>query len=208
MRTPQVTIPFVNQGSKEAMMTSGGDAITMTINGSRVGSTTSTVTLTGPRLYARTTASPYQARPFMLNTPIINPTNTTNATVDIADADAGYFEVGDACTFYDVSAGALSTETKVISAIGAAGSGGTGETLITFTGVWTTPPVATDRLCVADGTELSANAVVVLDDIEFDGSSNFLVNGYINGVFKAGKVNNTTYFDNTKAPNIQFVNMS
>lgn len=205
--TPNMTIPGVNQGGVEAMLSSDGVAIPITIDGTRLGSSTNKIKITAPHLYARTTASPHKARPFMLNAVIANPTNTTNATVDIPDADAVKFKVGDSCAYYNTTTGALSAETKVISAIGAAGSGGAGETLITFTGVWTTPPSAGHLLCVADGTQLSANVVVVLEDIEFDGKTDALANGYISGVFKKSLVGNATYFDNSKAQNIQLVDI-
>lgn len=204
--TPKMTVPNVNQGGAEATLVAG-DGLPITIDGTRLGSSTSKTKITAPYLYARATASPYKARPFLLNAAIADPTNVTNATVDIPDADAVKFKVGDSCTYYDVSAGGLHTETKAISAIGATGSGGAGQTTITFTGVWTTAPVATDLLCVADGTQLSANVVVVLEDVEFDGTNDALATGYINGGYKKSLVNNTTYFDNTKAPNIQLVDI-
>ncbi len=95
-----------------------------------------------------------------LRSALQNPTNTTNATLTIIDADALRFRAGDLCTYFDVSANALHTEAKTISAIGAAGSGGTGRTTITFTGTWTTPPVATDQLMIATLTILrSAKAL-------------------------------------------------
>lgn len=204
---PKTDNPFVSQGSKEAMLSSDAIGIPITIDGTRLGSSTSKTTVKAPYLYARKTASPHKAKPFMLNGAIADPTNTTNATVDVPDADAGKFKVGDTCTFYDVSTGLLSTETLVISAVGAAGSGGSGETLITFTGVWSTAPVATDRLCVADGTQLSANAMIVLADVEYDGTNDKPATGYINGIFKKSLVGNLTYFDNTKAPNIQLLDI-
>lgn len=204
--TPKMTVPNVNQGGAEATLVAG-DGISITIDGTRLGSSTSKTKITAPYLYARATASPYKARPFLLNAAIAAPTNTTNATVNIPDADAVKFKVGDSCTYYNVSTGGFSTETKVISAIGAAGSGGAGQTTITFTGVWTTAPVAGNLLCVADGTQLSANVVVVLEDVAFDGTNDALATGYINGVYNKSLVNNTTYFDNTKAPNIQLVDM-
>jgi len=87
-------------------------------------------------LYGYTTARPV----------IGNPTNTTDATVAILKADAEMFKIGDLCTYFDVSANALHTETKAISAIGAEDSGGVGKTTITFTGTWNAAPVAGDRL--------------------------------------------------------------
>ncbi len=85
-----------------------------------------------------------------------NPTNATNATVGIPDADAVKFKVGDLCTYFDISANALHTETKMISAIGVAGSGGTGQTTITFTGIWNTAPVIGDLLVFDAGQILAA----------------------------------------------------
>lgn len=81
---------------------------------------------------------------------IENPTNTTNATVQVADADAAKFKAGDVVTYYDVSANTLHSETKAIASVGAAGSGGTGKTLITFSGVWTVPPAVNDHLVRTD----------------------------------------------------------
>ncbi len=77
---------------------------------------------------------------------IQSPTNAGNATLTLTDADAKQFREGMACTYFDVSANALQAEAKVVSAVGAAGSGGAGRTRITFTGVWQTPPMAGDRL--------------------------------------------------------------
>jgi hypothetical protein len=88
---------------------------------------------------------------------IENPTNITNATVEVPDADAVMFKVGDVVTYYDVDADALHTETKTISSVGTAGSGGAGKTLITLSGVWTTPPVADDLLVKTDRNYNRAN---------------------------------------------------
>ena len=204
MLNPSMTIPYVNQGGRDAMIIKG-EAINITIDGVRLGAAGAKVKIRAPYLYARRTASPYKALPFQNNAAIANPTNVTNATVDIPDADAVKLRVGDVCTFVNQTTGVISSETKTISAIGAAGSGGAGETLVTFTGVWTTPPVAANLLVVADGTELSANVVVVLEDIEFDGSTDFAAAGYVTGGFKKDLVGNTTLFDNTKAQNIQLI---
>ena len=207
MQNPSMTVPYASQGGAEAMINQE-PGIPITIEGTRLGTVAAPVTLTGPRLYARRTASPYKALPLVNGTAIINPTNTTNATVDIADADAVKFRVGDLLTFYDVSTGLLSTETKTLDIIGAAGSGGTGETLLTFTGeVWSTPPVATDILVVADGAELSANVVLVQEDITFDGVNDIPSVGILDGTFNKGKVNNTTYFDNSKRQSLILINI-
>lgn len=194
---------YANQGGGEAQIGSEFTAIPVTIDGAR-----NNTTVTGPSLFARRTASPYDAVPFMNNTAIINPTNVTNATVDIADADAVKFKVGDLITYYDVSAGALHTETKTLDIIGAAGSGGAGETLLTMTGeVWTTAPVAGDLLVVADGAQLSANVIVVDESVAFDGATDFPSKGYVTGVFQKDKVGNTTYFDQSKNQALKLVDM-
>lgn len=204
---PKVSSVYTSQGGVECMIGERGKAIPITIDGSRLGSTSSKVTVNGPSLFARRTASPYKAIPFTNGTAIINPTNTTNATIDVADADAVKFRVGDVCKFYDISVGALDTQTKTISAIGASGSGGAGETLVTFTGVWTTAPVASDILVVSDGAEFSKNVVVVLEDVEFDGSTDVAAAGFINGQFVKGAVNNRTYFVQADNQAIQLVDM-
>jgi len=200
---PGVSTPLVEQGSDEAQIGERGTAIPITIDGSRLGASGAKVTLKAPYLYARRSTSPFKAVPYLNSTPIINPTNTTNATVDIADADAVKFAVGDVVTFYDVSTGLLSAEGLTIDIIGAAGSGGTGETLITFTGeTWSTPPVATDLLVVQDGAQLSANAVLVQKDLTFDGSTDFAASGYVKGTFLKSKVNNATYFAQASNQNL------
>lgn len=203
METPKVSNPYVSQGSKEAMLNGDASGIPMTIEGTRkVG------TVKGPSLFARKTAAPHKALPFMQAAAIINPTNTTNATIDVADADAIKFKVGDVVTFYDVSTGTLSAETSTIDIIGAAGSGGTGETLITFTGeVWSTPPEADDLLVLADGTQLSANVVVVLEDVTFDGVNDKIATGFYAGVFRKAAVENTTYFVEHENQNIKLIDI-
>ncbi|MBI5234465.1 MAG: hypothetical protein HY880_08935 [Deltaproteobacteria bacterium] len=193
-KTPRTSIPYVNQGGVECMIGERGISIPITIDGTRLGSASANVTVVGPSLFARRTASPFNAVPFSNGTLVINPTNTTNATMDIADADAVKFRVGDTITYYRISTSALHTETKVISAIGATGSGGAGETLVTLTGVWTTPPVANDFLVVADGAQLSKNVCVVLEDVIFDGSTGYVVAGFIDGKFVKSAIENKTYF--------------
>jgi Neuraminidase-like domain/Salmonella virulence plasmid 28.1kDa A protein len=94
--------------------------------------------------------------------PVIeNPTNITNATLTVPDADAAIFKVGNSVTYHDVSANALHTETKIISSIAPittdAGNP-TGKTLITLSGTWITPPAANgDLLVLADRTYNFAN---------------------------------------------------
>lgn len=207
MKNPSMASLYTNQGGREGMIGTDGVPISITIDGTRLGTLTTKTKITAPHLYARTTASPYKARPFMMNAAIANPTNTTNATVDIPDADAVKFKVGDSVGYFDVSAGNLHTESKTISAIGAAGSGGAGETLVTLTGVWTTPPVAADLLVVADGTHLSANVVVVVEDIDFDGTNDHASRAFVEGVFQKSKVGNTTLFDETKQQGIRLINL-
>lgn len=81
-----------------------------------------------------------------LSAPIQNPTNVGNATVSVANADAATLSNGMTCTYFVAGTSALSGESKRISAIGAADSGGAGQTTITFEGTWTSAPVAGDRL--------------------------------------------------------------
>lgn len=202
-----VTALYSNNGGVEAMIGDRGTAIPITIDGARLGSSSAKVTVKGPSLFARRSSSPYKAIPFTNGSLIKDPTNTTNATIDVADADAVKFQVGDVCTFYDVSAGALDSQTKTISAIGAAGSGGAGQTTITFTGVWTTAPAGDDILVVKDGAEQSSNVVVVLEDIEFDGATDFASVGYLSGTFLKAKVNNTTYFKQSENQVLKLVDM-
>ena len=92
--------------------------------------------------------------------PIAGATNTTNATVTIPDAAAARVSAGDPCTYLVTADGTLHGETRVVSAVGAPGSGGAGGTTITFEGVWTAPPVAGDLLVFdAAGALRSAKAL-------------------------------------------------
>ena len=79
-----------------------------------------------------------------------NNTNNTNATVVVPDSDASAFKPGATVTYYDVSNDVLHSEKKSILTIGQPGSGGgTGKTLITLSGLWTTaPPVEGDLLVI------------------------------------------------------------
>jgi Neuraminidase-like domain/Salmonella virulence plasmid 28.1kDa A protein len=93
--------------------------------------------------------------------PVIeNPTNDTNATMTVPDADAAIFKVGNSVTYQKISANAPHTETKIISSIAPittdAGNP-TGKTLITLSGTWTTPPADRDLLVLADRTYNFAN---------------------------------------------------
>lgn len=78
--------------------------------------------------------------------PIQNPTNVGNATVSVGNAAAAKLSNGMSCTYLVASTKALSGEFKRISTVGAADSGGAGQTTITFDGTWTSAPVAGDRL--------------------------------------------------------------
>lgn len=74
------------------------------------------------------------------------PTNVGNATVSVANGDAAKLAKGGLCTFFPPKISSLNGETKRISDIGAADSGGGGQTTITFVGTWKSAPVAGDRL--------------------------------------------------------------
>ena len=82
------------------------------------------------------------------------------ATLTIANAEAAAFGAGDWCTYFDTSANGLHNETKAILTIGGPGSGGPGQTKLTFEGKWTTPPEPGDRLVFDAPTTLrSAKAL-------------------------------------------------
>jgi peptidoglycan hydrolase-like protein with peptidoglycan-binding domain len=91
---------------------------------------------------------------------IQNPANVEHATLAVANDEAKKFREGLVCTYFDVSATALSAESKMISAIGTSDSGGAGQTIITCMGVWTVPPDAGDLLvCDALATLKSAKTL-------------------------------------------------
>jgi hypothetical protein len=100
--------------------------------------------------YAATVARETHVSELRPKPAIENPTNTTNATVEVPDADAIRFKVGDIVTYCGVDADALHSDTMTVFSVDAAGSGGAGKTLITLSGVWTTPPVADDLLVIAN----------------------------------------------------------
>ena len=83
---------------------------------------------------------------------------------------------------------------------------GAGVTLLTFTAeTWSTPPEAADLLVVVDGAQLSVNAVVILEDIEFDGSTDIASAGFINGQFVAAAVKRRDYFVQSENQVLQMV---
>jgi hypothetical protein len=200
---PGVGYPAANQGGSEAMIGRPGRSVPITIDGSdaRYGvSASDTEIQTGPRLYARKTATPFGALPFFSNAAMTDITNSTNFVCDVPDALARRFKVGDLVKFYDVSDGALDTGaltslTIDIVSVAGGGTAGAGFTRITCTGeVFTNTPATADLLVLADGTELSANVVVVAGDITFDGVKDFGSNGFIDGAFNQDLIENATYF--------------
>ncbi len=212
---PGVGTPYTNQGGKEASIGDRGVAIPMTINGAaaRYGTSTVDEVITGPHLYARETVSPYKALPFFSNGAMTDITNSTNFICDVPDSVAKRFAVGDFVKFYDVSATALDAGTltnltiDVVSAAGG-GTGGAGFTKITCTGeVFTNTPATADLLVLADGTELSANVVVVEGDITFDGVTDFSAPGYVSGVFNKSEVNNTDYYVAADNQNLELIDI-
>lgn len=211
MKTPGINIPFVSQGSREACLTSDVVGIPITISETRV-----TGTVKGPSLFARRTASPYKARPFRQVANITSYVAST-ATLDIPDVDAVKFAVGDSVGYWDVTAAfekpsgepeSLSAY-QVIDTIGAAGSGagGAGFTLITLVGAFATAPATGDKLYVTDGSHLSENVVVVLNDVTIDGTNDVIETGFIEGVFNKALVGNATYFEQSKNQKIQLVDI-
>lgn len=215
MEQPGMSVPYANQGGKAAMIGDPGTSIPVTIDGAsaRYGLAAAIESVKGPSLFARQSASPYKAMPFFSSAVMTDITNTTNFICDIPDALAQRFAVGDLVKFYDVSesgldAGALTSLTiDIISAAGG-GTAGAGFTKITCTAeVFTNTPATSDLLVLADGTELSNRVLVVLDDVDFDGSSDFNTAGYIDGAFQSDKVGNATYFVPSDKQELQLVEM-
>lgn len=207
---------YTNQGGVDAMIGDPGTSIPITVDGSsaRYGtSSADTEIASGPHLFARKSASPYDALPFFSNAAMTDITNSTNFVCDVPDALAKRFKVGDLVKFYDVSDGALDTgalTSLTIDIVSAAGGGtaGAGFTKITCTDeVFTNTPAASDLLVLADGTELSSRAMVVLDDVEFDGSTEFGGKGFTGGSFNASKVNNTDYFVQADNQHLQLLDI-
>lgn len=112
---------------------------------------------------------------------IQNPTNAGHATLTIANDAAGKFRAGLACTYFDVSANALSTESKTISTIGASDSGGAGQTIITFAGVWAARPNADDLLvCHASAMLSSAKTLSRQLGVTYKEIAEIVQTGFVN----------------------------
>ena len=114
--------------------------------------------------------------------PVIqNPTNVQHAALTVANGDSQQFRPGFVCTYFDVSANALSLETRNIATIGPPNSGGAGQTLITFTGVWTAAPEAGDRLvCSAAAMLKSAKTLARRLDVTYHQIAEIVQSGFIN----------------------------
>lgn len=76
------------------------------------------------------------------------PTNVGQATVDVANSEAGRLQTGLSVTYRSARNTTLSGEWRRITVIGAADSGGPGWSRITFVGTWAAPPAAGDLLVV------------------------------------------------------------
>ena len=112
---------------------------------------------------------------------IQNPTNAGHATLTVANADAKKFREGLACTYFDVSANALSAESKTISTIGASDSGGGGRTIITFIGVWIARPNANDLLvCHASAMLSSAKTLSRRLGVTYKEIAEIVQTGFVN----------------------------
>lgn len=81
-----------------------------------------------------------------LRAAIQSPTNGSEASVSLADAEVSGLTPGMACGYFDVSANADAGEVNKLAAVGAPGSGGAGRTKLVFAGAWTAAPVAGDLL--------------------------------------------------------------
>jgi hypothetical protein len=112
---------------------------------------------------------------------IQNPTNAGHATLTVANADATKFRPGLICGYFDVSAGAPSAESKVITSVGAPDSGGAGRTLLTFSGVWVTAPDAGDLLVSdAAGTLSSAKTLSRRLGVTYREITEIVQTGFVN----------------------------
>lgn len=77
---------------------------------------------------------------------IQSPINAPETSVSLADTDVLGLAPGMSCGYFDVSANANVGEVNILTAIGAAGSGGVGRTKLIFANAWNAPPVAGDLL--------------------------------------------------------------
>ncbi|MBS1789171.1 MAG: hypothetical protein JST85_15710 [Acidobacteria bacterium] len=83
---------------------------------------------------------------FLPRPAIENPTNHELAVVFVPYANAITFKIGDAVTYYDISAKSIHTLTKYIQSISSPSPSGKRLTRITLTGIWDKPPEAGDLL--------------------------------------------------------------
>ena len=117
----------------------------------------------------------------MVQATIQNPTNVGDATLNVANAEAAKLSADLLCTFFDTSANGLSNESKAIVAIGAADSGGAGQTLITLSGDWITPPTAGDQLvCDVPGMLKSARALSRRLRVSYKEITEIVQTGFVN----------------------------
>jgi hypothetical protein len=112
---------------------------------------------------------------------IQNPTNDRDATLTIDNADARKFQQGLVCTYFDVSTSSLSPESKTITAIGPADSGGPGQTIVIFAGVWSASPNAGDLLvCDAPAMLKSATTLSRRLSVSYKEIAAIVETGFVN----------------------------
>jgi hypothetical protein len=123
----------------------------------------------------------YKLYGFTTTRPVIqNPTNSGHAQLTIPSTDARNFRVGFVCTFFDESTGALAGETKSITAI--RNPDASGQTFITFDGVWKDKAPASGDLLVCDGpaTLRSAKQLSRRLGVSYKENTDIVQSGFIN----------------------------
>jgi len=157
-------------------------------------------------LFGQQTATPGKYAPFML-APVMSAYTAETPSCVIPVADTGKFAVGDTVNWYDVSLSAKDTGAdKEIADIDTA----TGE--VTLNEAFDNAPTAeSDLLMLCDGTELSADVVIVEEEIDFSSTRKpeALEADIITAVIYKGRVdinliNRTTYLDTQRIQRIIF----
>lgn len=111
-------------------------------------------------LLGRQTSDPQKFAPFFLESRI---TNVASAVYTIAASEIKKFKLGDQVTYWDVSGGAFYTETKTITS-----EPDTVNNTVELDSAFSAAPnTSEDTLVLADGTQLSKDVVILIEDVDF-----------------------------------------
>ena len=148
-----------------------------------------TSTVKGPCLYGRLTASPGEYAPFFVTALLASQAAAGQKNIVLAttgDDTIANFKAGDTIMIMDDNAYEAHTiDTATVST-------NTIAVTVNLTNTYTT--AANAKVYLTNGTELSADAVIVDEDIDFSETSDVIVSGYQKGTFDETKIYRKTNF--------------